>query len=113
MAPMRAETRLFCHPSAKILHMDDEILDFIRRRFSDDCRWLCGNCLWFAHILASRFDGGRIVLDPVVGHFMFERDGRFYDWTGETLPEHETIALDEIRKTDELWYDRLIRDCWD
>lgn len=90
----------------------DDVIGFIKRRFGDDCHWLDGNCLWFAHILKSRFDDVVIVYDYVAGHFLVSVGDTLVDWTGRVEPIETLITLDEIRDTDSLWYDHLIRDCW-
>ena len=64
--------------------MENKILDFIHRHFPTDCRWLNGNCYYFAKILQDRFPEGEIYYDVVWGHFVYKIEGRFYDWTGES-----------------------------
>ena len=63
--------------------MEEEVLEFIKRRFPIDCKWTDGNCYWFAKILAERF-GMQIYYLPIVGHFVagFDSDGKFYDYNG-------------------------------
>ena len=68
-----------------------EILDFIERRFPVDCNWTTGNCYYFAVILQARFPDGEIVYDPIAGHFLFRRQGRLYDYTGEV--EFSTVRV--------------------
>ena len=34
---------------------EEQILAFIKRRFSQDCNWIDGNCYYFATILKTRF----------------------------------------------------------
>ena len=43
----------------------DEVLEFIRRRFLQDCHWRDGNCYYFALILKDRFPESRIVYDAI------------------------------------------------
>lgn len=59
----------------------DRIEEFIKRRFPIDCDWTGGNCYFFALIIKSIFSG-RIVYNPIDGHFLCYTDGRYYDWTG-------------------------------
>lgn len=93
------------------------IYDFISRRFSEDCDWMNGNCLWFAQILVWRFSEElNIYYEPVAGHFYAgTQDGRFFfDWKGfynEEDLENEPILLSDIAYLDETWYSRLMRDC--
>ena len=62
--------------------MEDKVVEFIRRRFPQDCGWTSGNCFYFAVILKARFPGARIVYDVLDGHFLADVDGVLYDWTG-------------------------------
>lgn len=62
--------------------MEQEILDFIKRRFPKDSNWLDGNCYWFAFILCERFPNLQIYYEPVRGHFVAGTPSRYYDWTG-------------------------------
>lgn len=93
------------------------ICDFVTRRFSKDCDWMNGNCLWFAQILVWRFSEElTIYYEPVVGHFYAgTQDGRFFfDWEGyynEKFLENKPILLSDIAYLDETWYSRLMRDC--
>lgn len=59
-----------------------EILDFISRRFPADQKWLLDNSYYFAVILKDRFPQGGIYYDVVDELFVFELDGRFYNWGG-------------------------------
>lgn len=93
--------------------MNNEILDFIKRRFSQtDANWLYGNCYYFAKILCLRFPWLQVYYEPVRGHFLAGTPSHYYDWTGlvtdlDSLP----ILLEEIRQTEPNWYNRLITDC--
>lgn len=91
--------------------MEEEILEFIHKRFSKDCDWLNGNCYWFAKILSDRFDLP-IYYDQVEGHFMvMDYDFNFYDWTGKIIPENKPISFRYLYDFDNLLYERLVRDC--
>jgi hypothetical protein len=95
--------------------VEEEILDFIKRRFSSDCNWMSGNCFYFAQILASRFNGD-IVYEPIEGHFLFwGSDDKFYDWTGirnYTREERRKMFLWRFASDkDPLLYNRIYRDC--
>ncbi len=90
----------------------EEILDFIERRFSTDCNWTDGNCLYFALILKYRFPKLRIWYLPIEGHFITGARGTYYDWTGEIFPDELPILLEDIEKNDPDWFHHLIRDCF-
>ena len=94
----------------------DEILAFINRRFKDDCHWTDGNCYYFAIILKHRFPHLEIVYLAIDGHFMAKdaNTNLLYDFNGvhaEDEINDKIFLLDDIRKEDSLWYDRIIRDC--
>ena len=91
----------------------DEIVEFIRRRFPDNCHWLDGNCYYFALILLDRFPIGRILYDVIDGHFVCEIDGRKYDWSGvvEESGEHNWIEWDKFPEYDILQCNRIVKDC--
>ena len=95
--------------------MENQILDFIKRRFPNDCNWMDGNCFFFAQILRARFHGD-VVYDPIDGHFLlWAPDGNFYDWTGkreydEAYVRKISIWSDYVTK-DPLHYSHIWRDC--
>ena len=91
---------------------EQEILEFLHRRFPNDQNWLTGNCYWMAHILAQRFNLP-IYYDPVIGHFFVGESeyGPFYDWTGRMPQPKHYLKLTDLKNMDETWYDRLMRDC--
>ena len=86
-----------------------EVLDFIKRRFPIDCRWLDGNCYYFALLLQMRF-GGNIYYDYLIGHFYLKFNCENYDYGGIYKPQSE-IPLDELKEKDPTWYNRLVNDC--
>lgn len=90
----------------------DKILEFIHRRFQNDCNWTNGNCYWFALILKKRFPKVKIYYLPIQGHFVIKSNGSFYDWTGKIVLEEEPIEFLRIQKEDASWYSRIIRDCF-
>ena len=89
-----------------------DILDFIYRRFTNDCNWLNGNCYYFALILKNRFNG-TIFYDVIDGHFATQIDGLKYDWNGIVKEEgnHIYIEWDKFEEYDRLQKQRIIRDC--
>jgi hypothetical protein len=92
--------------------MQNEVLDFISRRFKNDCNWMTGNCYFFAVILKSRFSEGSIYYDVIVGHFVFKYQNKFYDWTGlYHFDDSNLVSWDEFDKYDSLQKEVIIRDC--
>lgn len=92
----------------------DRIEEFIHRRFPVDCDWMTGNCYFFALIIKSVFSG-RLVYDPIDGHFLCNTDGGYYDWTGRRnyTAEYASNFLDwETYIWQEPGYcSRIMRDC--
>lgn len=94
--------------------MKEQIIDFIKRRFPVDCKWLDGNCYWMAFILSERFPELQIVYESVLGHFMVTDGENYYDWTGIVDKKSfckTPITLEEVKNICPLWYERIIRDC--
>lgn len=89
--------------------MQNEVIEFIRNRFPNDCRWMTGNCYYFALILKERF-GGDICYDLVDGHFTCKIGNRYYDYTG-VAKVTKPFPWNEMKDYDELLYNRIIRDC--
>ena len=89
-----------------------EVLEFINRRFKSDCSWMTGNCYFFAVILKSRFPEGKIYYDVIAGHFVFQYQNKFYDWTG-LYHSNDAILVswDEFDQYDSLRKEIIIRDC--
>ena len=94
--------------------MEDEIIEFIRRRFPIDNNWCTGNCYWFAAILHIRFPHFPIWLFPIENHFMIGDGKKFYDWKGIRLAsecEENPILWDEVEQFDSLYFQHIVRDC--
>ncbi|MBQ4122288.1 hypothetical protein IJD44_00970 [bacterium] len=90
-----------------------EVLNFIERRFKKDCNWTNGNCYYFALILCERFSKLRMYYLPITGHFVAGAQDEFFDFNGVYKPkDEEALLLDDIKHTDFIWYNRLMRDCW-
>lgn len=97
--------------------MREQVLEFIYRRFPDDCHWTDGNCYYFACILKARFEEGEIWYDAVDGHFVFKLEDLFFDWNGtcmqyeidERLKEH-LYKWPDLKQIDEKLYKRIMRD---
>lgn len=65
--------------------MQDEILDFINRRFNNPevvKSFTNGNCYYFVIILITRFGKGRIVYNEIDNHFGYLLNNKIYDITG-------------------------------
>ena len=93
--------------------MQDEVLEFINRRFPKDCNWLDGNCYYFALILKDRFPESRIVYDVINGHFYVWYKGKCYDYSGKMRWSNTGIGVfwDKFDEYDKLLKERIIRDC--
>lgn len=89
----------------------DEILEFINRRFKQDCNWLNGNCYYMSIILKDRFPDGSIWYDVINGHFMFLCNGKYYDWTGIVEPNGYLVEWNKFDAYDSLQKKIIIRDC--
>lgn len=114
-----------------MIDIENEVVEFIRRRFKSDSNWLDGNCYYFAVILCERFPIFNIYYAPVAGHFVAGYNGEFYDWRGK-YGESEQITkgyrckivdnngnivyeipvlLSDIKNEDPAWYRIIVRDC--
>ena len=89
---------------------NDEVIDFIKKRFPHDDNWSSGNCYYFAQILATAFNG-RIVYDVIDGHFMCEIHGLLYDYNGINDTTNKWVYWDSFPEYDRLQYDRIVHDC--
>ena len=92
--------------------MKNEVLEFIQRRFESDCNWMTGNCYYFAVILKDRFPEGRIYYDVIYGHFIFQYQDKYYDWTGIYKTTDGILAAwDEFDEYDSIQKKVIVRDC--
>lgn len=91
--------------------MKNEVLEFIHKRFKDNCNWMDGNCYYFAIILKDRFPEGTIYYDVIYGHFVFQYQEDYYDWTGIVNSNWHLIEWDKFDKYDSLLKQRIVRDC--
>lgn len=89
---------------------NEEVLEFIKRRFPTDNHWMDGNCFYFATILEKRFQG-RILYDVISGHIVTEIDGVKYDWNGVVTEKSEYVRWDTFDLYDSVQRARIIRDC--
>lgn len=92
-------------------YKEEEILDFIHRRFPKNCNWTNGNCYWFAWILNQRFPLSEIVYDSLTGHFLCKICKQYYDYNGKIDVKEKAMPLWLIQLKDYLWYEHLMRDC--
>ena len=90
--------------------IENEVVEFIRRRFKSDSKWLDGNCYYFAAILCERFPTFNIYYAPVAGHFVAGYNGELYDWRGK-YDDEIPVLLSDIEKEDPAWYRIIVRDC--
>lgn len=92
--------------------MQNEVLDFINKRFKKDCDWLTGNCYYFTLILKDRFPEGHIYYDVINGHFVFAYKCYIYDWTG-IIKNVDGILIrwEDFNSYDPLQRERIVRDC--
>jgi len=91
-----------------------EVVEFILRRFKQNCDWTSQNCYWLCKILTLRFPELIIYYEPVEGHFYAGTEDKevFFDWRGAHINLIEKpIKFDNIERHDPLWHSRLIRDC--
>ena len=97
--------------------MNDQVIEFINRRFSNESNWLSGNCYYFAIILKERFcnHDSELYYDLIEGHFTCKIDGTFYDWQGIVNYDSE-YATKYVKKwstyhiEDEIHWNRIVKD---
>lgn len=90
--------------------MEEKILEFIHRRFSNDYSWTTGNCYFFAIILQSVF-GGDIYYDVINGHFLLKNGENYYDWTGKVKEYNSLVKWNDFEKYDALQKERITKNC--
>ena len=91
--------------------MKNEVLNFINRRFKNDCNWTTGNCYYFAVILKDRFPEGEMYYDVIYGHFVFKYQNEYYDWNGVIQSIGYLVEWDKFEEYDFLQKERIIKDC--
>lgn len=89
----------------------DEVLEFINRRFKNDCNWINGNCYYFALILNDRFPDGEIYYDVIYGHFIYFYNGKYYDWSGEVQQYGYIVNWSKFDEYDSLQKKHIIEGC--
>lgn len=88
----------------------DVVLDFIKRRFKNDCNWVNGNCYYMALIIKDRFPDSKIFYDVIDGHFCTKVKDIYYDWNGIYVPI-VPIEWDKFDGYDSYQKEIIIRDC--
>ena len=89
-----------------------EVEEFIHRRFKVDCDWKSGNCYYFAVILKTRFSQGKIMYDVVNGHFVFELNNSYYDYSGKIICDKENLVdWDNFKMYDSIRFERILDGC--
>lgn len=89
----------------------NDIIAFIKSRFSKNCHWLDGNCYYFAVILKDRFNG-KIYYDTENAHFITKINDKFYDWTGRVNPKLENLLdWDILEKQNPSYYKKIQFEC--
>ena len=75
-----------------------EILDFIKHFQNEGTisTFMEGCCYWFAYILKSRFIFGKIMYEPILGHFLYKYSNKCYDIRGEV--DSTSLHLEEWDK---------------
>ena len=91
--------------------MQDEVLEFIQRRWQQDSHWLYGNCYWFARVLCEKFPYLKIYYMPIIGYFVAGTPSRYYDWTGLNKDKEKPILFEQLCAEDLLWGEHILRDC--
>ena len=67
----------------------------------------CGCCYWFAFVLCSRFKEVKMMYDPVINHFVKEKDNGLCDIAGDVAGRCNVVPWDEYE--DDLEKARIIK----
>lgn len=89
----------------------DKIEQFIQKRFTKDCNWLNGNCYYFSIILQDRFPNGKIIYEPIDGHFLYKVKNKCYDFLGMHELPSDYYIWDELEAQEPNLYKRIKKDC--
>ena len=97
--------------------MYNEILSFIRHFQNEGTieTFTQGCCYWFSVILIERFKelNPTLMYDEVINHFGVSIEGSIFDITGDVTDKYYWKYFDDIKKSDEMLFLRLKRDCID
>lgn len=69
-----------------------------------------GYCYWFAEILHQRFNGIIYYL-PIKNHFITKINGKYFDITGEVIPDEKVYEWEYYANFDYLDYNRVVKNC--
>ena len=94
-----------------MIYIQDEVLEFIHRRFPIDSHFMDMNCYYFSLILHDRFKKGAVWYDVINGHYVYLYNGKYYDWTGIVEPNGYLVEWDKFKEYDEAQYKVIVRDC--
>ena len=99
------------HHIYRNINSDDEVLEFIKRRFPKEANWVSENCYYFAVILNNRFNG-TIYYDVIYGHFVTRIGDSYFDNNGKVdLTDRVLVEWEKFDEYDSLQKQRIIRDC--
>lgn len=75
--------------------------------------FLHGNCYWFAQILINRFqnENPELYYLPIDGHFITKINGRFYDISGEVIPDQILVSWNNLQKDEPNLSNRIYSNC--
>lgn len=90
---------------------NEQVLEFIKRRFPQNSNWTDGNCYYFAQILSIRFPELNLYYLPIEGHFVAGYREEYYDWNGKVKLKETPIKFSDLEKLDPAYYSRILQDC--
>lgn len=98
-----------------LLNLYNNVLNFIngfkkRHPIEIEDVFSNGYCYWFAEILHQRFYG-KIFYLPIKNHFIVKIKNKYFDITGEVIPDEQVYDWEEYSNFDYLEYQRIVRDC--
>ena len=93
--------------------MNNEVIEFISRRWTLDSHFTDGNCYWFALILTIRFPYLQLYYLPIIGHFIAGDGEKFYDFNGLYTLDESPYPFTQLMNNDPIWGARLLRNCKD
>lgn len=89
----------------------EQIVEFINRRFPEESKWINGNCYYFAQILSIRFPELNLYYLPKEGHFVAGYREEYYNWTGKVELKETPIKFSDLEEVDPAYYTVILRDC--
>lgn len=88
--------------------MQEEVLNFIKKKISSRLQLDKWQLLLFALILSDRFNGS-LYYDVIQGHFVCKIEDKYYDYNG-IYSSNVLIEWKYFYKYDKIQYERIIRD---